>query len=82
MEMVLDRKLSERRIFPAIDVPKSGTRRDDLLLTPEEQSCMNSIRKSLNGIKPEEAVDQILNLFAKTKTNQEFVRMVKHTNFL
>lgn len=77
MEMVLDRKLSEKRIFPAIDIPKSGTRRDDLLLTEEEMEAINILRKALNGLKADEAVDQILTMFAKTKNNTEFVDMVK-----
>ncbi len=77
MEMVLDRKLSEKRIFPAIDIPKSGTRRDDLLLTKEEMEAINILRKALNGLKADEAVDQILTMFAKTKNNTEFVDMVK-----
>ncbi len=77
MEMVLDRKLSEKRIFPAIDIPKSGTRRDDLLLTNEEMEAINILRKALNGLKADEAVDQILTMFAKTKNNTEFVDMVK-----
>ena len=62
MELVLDRKLSEKRVFPAIDIPKSGTRREDLLLSPDELEAINVIRKALNGLKPEEAVDRILDL--------------------
>ena len=81
MEMVLDRKLSERRIFPAIDIPKSGTRRDDLLLSQEEQDAINYVRKALNGLKPAESVDKVLDLFAKTKTNKEFVQMVQKIRF-
>ncbi len=81
MELVLDRKLSEKRVFPAIDIPKSGTRREDLLLNGEEQQAMDNIRKALNGMKPDEAVESILNLFAKTKTNEEFVQTVKKTRF-
>lgn len=77
MEMVLDRKLSEKRIFPAIDIPKSGTRRDDLLLTDDEMEAIGILRKALNGLKADEAVDQILTMFAKTKNNTEFVEMVK-----
>ncbi len=77
MEMVLDRKLSEKRVFPAIDIPKSGTRREDLLLSEEEQEAMNIMRKGLNGLKPEEAVDKILDMFSKTRNNVEFVQMVK-----
>jgi len=82
MEMVLDRKLSERRIFPAIDIPKSGTRREDLLLNPEELEAINIMRKALNGLKPEDAADHILELFAKTRNNAEFVQMVKKTKIL
>lgn len=77
MEMVLDRKLSERRIFPAIDIPKSSTRREDLLLDPEEQEVMNKIRKNFSGAKPEEAVDHVIDLFSKTKNNAEFVQFAK-----
>ena len=82
MEMVLDRKLSERRVFPAIDIPKSGTRREDLLLTSEELEAINVMRKALNGMKAEEAVDRILDMFMKTKTNAEFVNMVKKIKFI
>lgn len=82
MEMVLDRKLSERRVFPAIDIPKSGTRREDLLLTPDELEAINIIRKALNGLKPEEAVDKVLDMFARTRNNFEFVNMVKKMKFI
>lgn len=81
MEMVLDRKLSERRIFPAIDIPKSSTRREDLLLSAEEYEAISIIRKAVNSVRPEEAVDRILDMFAKTKNNAEFVHMVKKTHF-
>ena len=63
MELVLDRKLSEKRMFPAIDILKSGTRREDLLLSKEEQEAVESMRKGLNGLRQEEAVDNILNMF-------------------
>lgn len=82
MEMVLDRKLSERRIFPAIDIQKSGTRRDDLLLTPDEMEGITTIRKSLNGMKAEEAVDKVLDLFSKTRTNGEFINMIRKVNWV
>ncbi len=82
MEMVLDRKLSEKRVFPAIDIPKSSTRRDDLLLNPEELEAINIMRKALNGLKPEEAVDKILDMFARTRNNSEFVQMVKKMRFI
>ena len=82
MELVLDRKLQEKRVFPAIDIPKSGTRREDLLLSSEEQEAVYTMRKALNGMKPDEAVDNILNMFARTKNNEEFVQMGKKTKFL
>ena len=81
MELVLDRKLSEKRIFPAIDILKSGTRRDDLLLTREEAEAVDIIRKATNTLKPEDAVEKILDLFAKTKNNREFVEMSKKMRF-
>ena len=82
MELVLDRKLQEKRVFPAIDIPKSGTRREDLLLSKEEQDAVYIMRKALNGMKPEEAVDNILNMFSRTANNAEFVDMVKKNKFL
>lgn len=82
MEMVLDRKLSEKRIFPAIDLAKSGTRREDLLLSPDELEAITVMRRSLNGLKSDEATDRILDLFAKTKNNGEFVQMVKKNRFI
>lgn len=77
MEMVLDRKLSEKRVFPAIDIPKSGTRRDDLLLEPYELEAINMLRKAFNGLKPEEAVEKCLNIFVDTRNNVEFIEMIK-----
>ncbi|WP_461812367.1 transcription termination factor Rho [Faecalimonas sp.] len=82
MELVLDRKLQEKRVFPAIDIVKSGTRREDLLLTSDEQEAVSSMRKALNGLKPEEAVDNILNMFSRTKNNEELVQTVRKTKFL
>ena len=79
MELVLDRKLSEKRVFPAIDIAKSGTRRDDLLLSQEEMEAMEIIRKNLNGLKPEEAADRIIDTFARTKTNKDFIQYIKKT---
>ena len=77
MELVLDRKLSEKRVFPAIDLLKSGTRRDDLLLSPEEYATMDMMRKAVSDLKPEEATEKILNLFNITKSNHEFVETAK-----
>ncbi|KIR02950.1 Transcription termination factor Rho [Lachnospiraceae bacterium TWA4] len=76
MELVLDRKLSERRIFPAIDILKSGTRRDDLLLSKEEQDVMNGIRRKAINSRPEELVEQVLDLFKNTKNNKEFINIM------
>ena len=81
MELVLDRKLSEKRIFPAIDILKSGTRRDDLLLTREEAEAVDVIRKATNSLKPEDAVEKILDLFARTRNNREFVENAKRIRF-
>lgn len=77
MELVLDRKLQERRVFPAIDIAKSGTRREDLLLTPDEQEAVYNMRKALNGMKSEEAVENILNMFARTRNNGELIQILK-----
>lgn len=79
MELVLDRKLSEKRVFPAIDIAKSSTRRDDLLLSQEEMEAMEIIRKSLNGMKPDEAADRIIDTFARTKNNKDFIQYIKKT---
>lgn len=79
MELVLDRKLSEKRIFPAINIPRSGTRREELLLDKEELEAMYVMRKALNGMKSEEALEQILDMFMHTKSNDEFVNMIRHT---
>lgn len=78
MELVLSRKLQERRIFPAIDILKSGTRREDLLLNKEEQEAINYIRKGLNGLRAEQAVDDLLQLFERTKNNDELINLVIH----
>ena len=77
MELVLDRKLSEKRIFPAIDILKSGTRRDDLLLSRDEAEAVDIVRKATNSLKPEDSVERILDLFAQTRTNREFVEVAK-----
>ncbi len=77
MELMLNRKLSEKRIFPAIDILKSGTRRDDLLLSQEEQRAVEIVRKATNGLKADEAVERILDLFRHTRNNREFMAMVE-----
>ena len=82
MELVLDRKLSEKRVFPAIDIPKSSTRREDLLLDHEEQEAVYIMRRALNGMKSDEAGENILNLFVRTRDNREFVQTVKKQKFI
>ena len=76
MELILDRKLSEKRIFPAIDITGSGTRREDLLLSKKELDAMEIMRKAINGARKEDAVETILNMFAHTKNNDEYIDMV------
>ncbi|MCQ2508604.1 MAG: transcription termination factor Rho [Dorea sp.] len=76
MELVLDRKLSERRVFPAIDIQKSGTRREDLLLNREELEAVTWMRRRLNDARPEDVIENIINRFAETKCNKDFVEQV------
>ena len=82
MELVLDRKLSEKRIFPAIDIPKSGTRREELLLDRDEMEAMYHMRKALNGMKSDEALEHILDMFMRTRTNKEFIANIKRTKII
>ena len=77
MEIHLDRKLSEKRIFPAIDIYKSGTRRDDLLLTPAELDGVRTIRRVLAGGNPAEVTEQFIAMLDKTETNEEFLQKLK-----
>ena len=77
MEIHLDRKLSEKRIFPAIDLNKSGTRREELLLSKAEMECSFNIRKLLSSSNTADATDQLLSLMAKTTTNQEFIARMR-----
>lgn len=81
MELVLDRKLSEKRIFPAIDILKSGTRNDHLLLSYQEKEAVDIIRKATNSLKPDDAVEKVLDLFSRTRSNREFVEMAKKIRF-
>ena len=76
MELILDRKLQERRVFPAIDISKSGTRREDLLLTASELEVVNRMRRALNGMRSEEAAEKILSMFAHTRTNEDLTRII------
>ncbi len=81
MELVLNRKLSERRIFPALDILKSSTRNEQLLFNEQEYEASSLIRKVTSSGKPEETAEQILDLFASTKTNDEFVQKIKYIVF-
>lgn len=82
MELVLDRKLSEKRIFPAIDIVKSGTRREDLLLEQDELAAVENMRRAFNGMRSDEAVENVINMFSHTKNNAEFVNMVRKNRIL
>ncbi|MCF0105988.1 MAG: transcription termination factor Rho, partial [Holdemanella sp.] len=82
MELVLSRKLQERRIFPAIDMLKSSTRREDLLLNKNEMEAINIIRRSLNGLKQDEAIDNLIELFTKTKKNTDLIDFILYRNSL
>ena len=78
MELVLDRKLSERRVFPAIDIIKSGTRRDDLLLSEQEQEAAYIIRRNASGTGSIEYSENIISLMAKAESNDEFVKKLPY----
>ena len=82
MELVLDRSLSEKRIFPAIDLPKSSTRREDLLLTQPELEAIYLMRKALNSMKSDEALERIIDMFIRTRTNAEFIEIIKKTKIV
>ena len=82
MELILDRKLQEKRVFPAIDIPKSGTRREDLLLSRQEQEAVYIIRRAMNGLKAEEAVDNLLTMFSRTRSNEELVHQILRKKFI
>ena len=82
MELVLDRSLSEKRIFPAIDLPKSSTRREDLLLTQSELEAVYLMRRALNSMKSDEALERILDMFIRTRTNAEFIEIIKKTKIV
>ena len=82
MEIKLDRNLSEQRVFPAIDLNKSGTRKDELLLTKEELSAINKIRKQLNSQENKDITDQIIKMIKNTKSNQDFVKSINNLQSL
>ena len=76
MEVHLDRKLSEKRIFPAIDINKSGTRREDLLLTPEEKDTVFALRKAMNSMPVADVTEQVISMMTQTKNNEEFISKI------
>ena len=80
MELILSRKLQEKRIFPAIDIVKSGTRKENLLLSPKEQAAVNIIRKNLANSVRDEATDNLINMFMKTKDNTSLVDVILNTS--
>ena len=82
MEMVLDRRLSEKRIFPAISIPRSGTRREELLLDKDSMEAMYVVRKALSSMKADEALERVLDMFMRTRNNQEYVQMLRHTKYI
>jgi transcription termination factor Rho len=77
MELVLSRNLSEKRVFPAIDINKSGTRRDDLLLTPDEIEVLDLIHSKLRGLKTDEITEEVIKLFSRTRNNREFIEYAR-----
>ena len=77
MEVHLDRKLSEKRIFPAIDINKSGTRREEKLLTPEELKTVFALRKAMSSMQTADVTEQIINQMVTTKNNKEFIERMK-----
>ena len=77
MELHLDRKLAEKRIFPAVDIYKSGTRREDLLLTEEEKAALWKLRKEMSNNSILEVTDNLIEALKKTKNNEEFIKTIK-----
>ena len=82
MELILDRKMSEKRIFPAIDLTQSSTRRDDLLLSNEEKDAMEIVRRGLNSMRKDDATEQILNMLTHTRNNGDLVRLILRKHML
>jgi transcription termination factor Rho len=77
MELNLDRKLAEKRIFPAVDIYKSGTRREDLLLTEEEKTALWRLRREMSNNSVMEVTDKVIELLKRTKNNDEFIKSIK-----
>jgi len=81
MELHLDRKLAERRLFPAIDIYRSGTRREDLLLTPQELEATWMLRRVMSSLGPAETLDLVLDRVVNTKSNQELIELIISSPF-
>ena len=77
MELHLDRKLSEKRIFPALNLNKSGTRREDLLMDQEEMEAIWAMRRAMSNKNPQEVTEEIVENLARTKTNKDFIQVIK-----
>ncbi len=77
MEIILDRKLSQKRIFPSIDLTKSSTRRDDLLLTKEEQDCISQLTKLSSTMQPHDFIQEVIKIMQQTDSNEHFIRYIK-----
>ena len=77
MELNLDRKLAEKRIFPAVDIYKSGTRKEDLLLTDQEKTALWRLRREMSNNSILEVTDKVIELLKRTKNNDEFVKSIK-----
>ena len=75
-ELKLDRRIAERRVFPAVDVNPSGTRKDELLLAPEEARLMLKLRRILAALEPQAAIDLLIKQLKKSKTNREFMMQI------
>ena len=77
MELVLDRKLADRRVYPAIDITQSGTRREELLLDKETLDAVTTLRRSLNTMHHVEAMEQLTRQLGRFNTNEEFIDLIR-----
>ncbi len=82
MEIHLDRKLSEKRIFPAIDIYKSGTRREELLLTQKELETIWGIRKAMGNATTQDVIESLIDHLIKTKSNEQFIEEIRNKIWL
>ena len=82
MELVLDRKLADRRVWPAIDISQSGTRREELLHDPETYHSVTMIRRTLNSMHPVEAMEQLTKQLARFPSNQEFLKLIANAKMM